>query len=325
MFKPVESVAFRFELFGVQFSIYWYGILIALGILVGVWLAMKRAKKLGYNADMVIDLCLIAVPLAVIFARLYYVIFFDWAAYASDPIRILYIWEGGLAIYGAVIGGALGVFIYTKWKKVSMTDFLDIASPSLIFAQAVGRWGNYFNQEAFGNAVDSMAVQNFPFACVYIEKYHEVGGVQCLQPYHLATFFYESAWNFIVFAFLLLYWRKKRPTGTIFALYLIGYGIGRAVIEGLRTDSLMLADIRISQWLSVVFIIAGAFYLYYAYKKKIRFSGAAEYDQANGTESIQDGQSMEDVKENGIDDLKEELPKDEDTVKAEEQNTTEEE
>ena len=281
MFKPVQPVAFSFELFGVKFSIFWYGILIALGIIVGVLLAMKRAKKLGYNADMIIDLCLIAVPLAVIFARLYYVIFFDWASYAKDPIRILYIWEGGLAIYGAIIGGALGVYIYTKWKKCSMTDFLDIAAPSLILAQAIGRWGNYFNQEAFGNAVDNVAVQNFPFACVYIERYHEVNGVQCLQPYHLATFFYESVWNLIIFAVLMLYWKKKRPTGTVFALYLVGYGVGRAIIESMRTDSLMLTDtIRVSEWLSIVLVIAGIIYLLYAYKKKIRYSGIVDYDQA---------------------------------------------
>ena len=284
MFKPVEPVAFSFKLFGVQFSIYWYGILIALGIVIGVYLAMKRAKKLGYNQDMIIDLCLIAVPLAVICARIYYVIF-EWESYASDPIRILYIWQGGLAIYGAVIGGILGLLIYSRWKKCSARDLMDIAAPSLILAQAIGRWGNYFNQEAFGNAVDNVAVQNFPFACVYIERYHEVGGVQCLQPYHLATFFYESAWNFIVFAVLMLYWRKKRRTGTVFALYLIGYGIGRAVIEGLRTDSLMLTDtIRISQLVSVVLIIVGIIYMIYANKKKIRYSGIIDESQTVPTQ-----------------------------------------
>ena len=154
-----------FSIFGKE--IYWYGIIIATGLILGVIIGLREAKRKGFRSEMVLDFILIAIPLCIICARLYYVIF-EWQTYAVDPIRILYIWEGGLAIYGGVIGGVIAAVIFYYWRRVSIGDILDIAAPGLIVGQAIGRWGNFMNQEAFGRAVTDPNWQWFPFA-VYIE------------------------------------------------------------------------------------------------------------------------------------------------------------
>ena len=216
-----------------------YGALITLAIGLGVFLCLRREKPMGLPREMTIDFALAAVPAAVIGARLYYVAF-QWPQYAADPLRILFLWEGGLAIYGAVIGGALGALIFSRVKKIPFGALADLVAPALILGQAIGRWGNFFNQEAFGGPVENPALQFFPLA-VYVE-----GG------WHMATFFYESVWDFL--GFLLLWRMRNRITarGNLLFLYLAWYGLGRAVIEGLRTDSLMWGPVRVSQALSVV-------------------------------------------------------------------------
>ncbi|MEZ4357303.1 MAG: prolipoprotein diacylglyceryl transferase [Eubacteriales bacterium] len=262
--------------------IYWYAIIIVAGIIAATIIAVREARKKGYNADMILDFIILALPLAIIGARIYYVAF-EWELYSSDLLSILYIWNGGLALYGGLIGGIIAAIIFCKWKKVPFGDLIDIVAPSIVLAQAVGRWGNFANQEAFGAAVTNPSLQFFPLA-VYIDS---------LSGWYMATFFYESIWNLGVFFALLQYRKKPRERGNVFALYLMLYGIGRAIIEGFRTDSLYLIrwgnaesvynsvifdGIRISQLLSLL-MVAGAI-AYFIWRrhhalKELAYSGEA--------------------------------------------------
>lgn len=259
------------NIFGTGKDIYWYGIIIAVALIVAIVLGVKEAKRRGYISDLVIDYMFIAVPLAIVCARLYYVAF-EWEHFAKNPISILYIWNGGLAILGAVIGGIIAAIIFCKWKKVPFGDLMDIAAPCLILAQAIGRWGNFANQEAYGPIITDANWAWFP-AAVYIER---------LQEWHMATFFYESVWNLIVFVILMFYRKKAKFRGNVFAAYLMLYGLGRAVIEGLRTDSLYLIQwataksvneaivfngLRISQVLSLLMVIGAIIYFIVMRKK----------------------------------------------------------
>ena len=246
-----------FTLFGV--SVHWYGVVISAAIIIGVILAMRETKRRGMDPDIIIDLALWVVPLAVVCARLFYVLFFvppegHPNQFLVDPIRVLYIWEGGLAIYGAVLGGALGVFLFCRRRKIRWVEMLDILAPSLVLGQAMGRWGNFFNQEAYGYAVTNPSMQWFPFA-VFIQQE---------QTWHLATFFYESLWCFLVFGFLLWYRKRQRTDGNLILWYFLLYGLERAFVEGLRTDSLWLIPdvLRISQLLSVIFALTAAVLLW---------------------------------------------------------------
>lgn len=233
-----------FHVFGKP--VYWYGIIIALGVMIGIYLAMRYADRLGHNQEMIIDFSILAIPVAIIGARLYYVIF-SWDYYSKNPGDIIKIWEGGLAIYGGVIGGVISALIFAKRRKIDFWELCDIVSPSLILGQALGRWGNFFNQEAYGYPINNPAWQWFP-AGVYIDANAQ---------WHMATFFYESMWNLLVFFFLLFYKKKRKKSGEIFLLYLILYSAGRVVIEGLRTDSLYWGSFRVSQLLSGILILVG--------------------------------------------------------------------
>jgi phosphatidylglycerol:prolipoprotein diacylglycerol transferase len=218
-----------------------YGVLIAAAVGVGVWLCVLEEKRLPVPQDTGYDLALYAVPPAVVFARLYYVAF-TWDAYRDNLLSILYVWEGGLAIYGAVLGGALGVFVLSRRKRIPLGVLADMTAPSLILGQAIGRWGNYFNGEAYGYEVIDPRWQFFPVA------------VQVDGTWHMATFFYESVWNMAGFAFLYLNRKRfqQKGYGHVFLWYIVWYGLGRMLIESLRTDSLMLGSLRVSQLLSVV-------------------------------------------------------------------------
>ena len=256
------------DLFGIPgLDIRWYAVIICLGICAGLVTAFILAKKRGYNTDMPIDLLLVCIPLAIICARLYYVAF-EWDSYKDDLWSIFAIWEGGIAIYGAVIGSVIGGFLFSRYSKISFGDILDIGGPGLIIGQAIGRWGNFVNQEAFGNLITNEALQWFPYG-VYIDK---------LGEWHQATFFYESMWNLIVFAVLLWYFKRAKHKGNVFVMYLVLYGAGRAVIEGLRTDSLWLIQgvVRVSQALSLLLVVAGVIYLLYMHKKEPRVYAAYE-------------------------------------------------
>ena len=269
------------NLFGIQgLDIAWYAVLICTGIVLGVLVGKYLAKKKGYNFDLILDFVLIAVPLAFVGARAYYVIA-EWGYYSAHPEEIIAVWHGGLAIYGGVIGALIGLVIFCKWRKFSMGDMADIGAPALILGQAIGRWGNFVNQEAFGNAVTDEKLQWFPYA-VNITKEHYIGVYDetakkmvqtlCTEPWHQATFFYESAWNLLVFALLMWYAVKKKPKrrGNVFVMYLTMYGLGRFVIEGMRTDSLWLIPgvIRVSQGLALLCVIFGVIYFIVTAKKE---------------------------------------------------------
>jgi len=236
------------NLFGIEgWNIAWYGVIISIALLIGIVLAAYRAKRDNINTNLIYDFILIALPVAIICARIYYVIF-EWKNYAENPAEIFAIWEGGLAIYGGVLGGLLTAILFCKYHHFPLLQFLDLVIPSLTLGQAIGRWGNFVNQEAFGNIVTSPAKQFFPYA-VYIER---------LEEWHQATFFYESIWNLCLLATMLIISRKEFKQGTLLCIYLIGYGIGRFLIEGLRTDSLyLLPGLRISQIVSLILITAG--------------------------------------------------------------------
>ena len=227
----------------------WYSVLIVSGILAAILLCSREEKRLGLRQDTVIDLAIWVVPFGIIGARLYYVAF-EWQAFAENPISVLYIWQGGLAIYGGVIGGLLAILLFARRRHLSPFLLTDMIVPALSLAQAIGRWGNYFNMEAYGAALTDPAWQFFPVGVLIPE-----GGEYV---WHMATFFYESVWDLMVF---LVLWfvirRKKKHHGTVTCWYMLLYGIGRFLIEGLRTDSLMLGSLRVSQLLSAALVLLG--------------------------------------------------------------------
>jgi phosphatidylglycerol:prolipoprotein diacylglycerol transferase len=202
------------NLFGIQgLNIAWYGVIIASGLILGILLASFRARRRGWSSDLVLDFILLAVPLAIIGARTYYVAF-EWDYFAANPAKIIAINQGGLAIYGAVIGGFLAAFIFSRAAKFPFLKLIDLVIPSLILGQAIGRWGNFVNQEAFGALVTNPNLQFFPLA-VYIES---------LGEWHQATFFYESFCNTILLV-ITLYSGGRVSRTVLFATYFIGYGV----------------------------------------------------------------------------------------------------
>ena len=223
----------------------WYSILIVTGAALAIWLAVREEKRSGLPKDTVIDFSLLALPCGIIGARIYFVLF-SWSRFRSDFLSVFRIWEGGIAIYGAVIGGLLAAVFFSRRRRISVLTLCDLIAPGLILAQAIGRWGNYFNQEAYGLQVTSPSLCFFPFA-VLIESGSDSG-------WHMATFFYESCWNFLVFFFLLRARRKWfRYPGDVFFFYAYLYACGRLIIEDFRMDSLYAAsDLRISQLLSLL-------------------------------------------------------------------------
>ncbi|MDR7870091.1 MAG: prolipoprotein diacylglyceryl transferase [Tissierellaceae bacterium] len=231
-----------FEIIGIP--IRWYGIFIAFAFLIGTIIAIREAKRKGINEEIVIDLLLFAVPAALIGARIHYVIF-SWDIYRDNPIEALNFRGGGLAIHGGIIGAVIVALIFCKVRKQNFWELADITAPSIILGQAIGRWGNYTNQEAFGGPTD------LPWGIM-------INGTK-VHP----TFLYESIWNFLVFLFLLWYSRNKsKVDGEVFLLYIALYSFARFFIEGLRTDSLMWGPIRVAQLISVVSIIIAAIIFY---------------------------------------------------------------
>ncbi len=259
----VSNVAFRIF----NMPIYWYGIIIAFAFLVCVLWAMKDSKKFDLVPDTVIDLMLFAVPAAIICARLYYVIF-TWEDFSSDLSQIFNTRNGGLAIYGGVIGGVIVAYFVAKHKKISTFKFFDFAIPYVALGQAIGRWGNFFNQEAFGTNTSLPWGMTSPVTKAYLTNHAkeilDLNGIIVNPdlPVH-PTFLYESILDFAVFAFLLWMRKKKKFDGEVFCLYFLTYSLGRAFIEGLRTDSLMIGSFRASQLLSVLLVIAFAVFIVY--------------------------------------------------------------
>ena len=222
-----------------SFSIYFYGIIIACGLILAVVYACRRSKQFGLTEDDVLDGVLWVTPFAILCARAYYCIF-SWEHYASNPISLLYIWEGGLAIYGGVLGAAVGVTVYCKLRKIKLPTMLDLVSIGFLIGQSIGRWGNFFNREAFGAETDSFLRMGL------MNSY--TGQVTYYHP----TFFYESVWNATGFLLLHFLSKKRKFDGQIALSYVAWYGFGRALIEGLRTDSLYWGPFRVSQLLAAV-------------------------------------------------------------------------
>lgn len=253
-----ELRRYAFKIFGIE--IYWYGIIIALAFLVAVLLAIRSCRKYGLTPDHILDLVLFAAPVAIIFARLFYVVF-SWDQYKDDLMGIFRIRDGGLAIYGGVIGALLVAWLYTRKKKLSFLHLADFGIPYLVLGQGIGRWGNFTNQEAFGTVTNLPWRMNGSVADGYVMK--AMPGADLAQWGVHPTFLYESIWDILVFLFLIFYRKRKKAEGEVLFLYLILYGAGRALIEGLRTDSLYLGSFRVSQLLSVVLLAVGVILFIY--------------------------------------------------------------
>ena len=244
------------------FTVRWYGLLIASAVLIGVSLSQYLAKRRNVDPDLLGDLAIWLVLSAIPAARLYYVLF-EWEQYSKRPDQIIAIWNGGIAIHGAIIGGTLAALIFARLKKVSIWQLADLVVPSLILGQAIGRWGNFFNSEAFGRPTNLpwklyIPSQQRPLEFINFEYFHP-------------TFLYESLWNLMVFGILMtLFFRdlKKRShlkVGTLALIYMVAYSAGRVWIEGLRMDSLMLGPLRIAQIVSLSAIALGLLGLAWLY------------------------------------------------------------
>lgn len=272
-----ELRRWAFQVFGIK--IYWYGIIIALAFLVAVLLAVKSSKKYDIEQDSILDLVLFAAPSAIICARLFYVIF-SWDQFKDNPIEIVMTRNGGLAIYGGIIGAVLVAFLYARKKKIPFFHLLDFAIPYLALGQGIGRWGNFVNQEAFGTMTTLPWRMNGTVFNEYLigEKLDIDLAKWGVHP----TFLYESLWDIAIFVLLSVYRKKKKFEGEVLYLYFILYGIGRFFIEGLRTDSLMLGNLRVSQLLSVLLVLVfGALYV----SRRIKKAKASE------EETVVSGQS----------------------------------
>ncbi|GGK07021.1 prolipoprotein diacylglyceryl transferase [Lentibacillus kapialis] len=235
-------------------TIYWYGLIIAFGAFLGLYLATKESDRLGLQKDLMVDLVVFAIPVAIIFARIYYV-FFEWERYTGGPWwDVFAIWEGGIAIHGALIGSVLTAVVFARVRHVPFWQLADIAAPSLILGQAIGRWGNFMNQEAHGGPISEETFNSFhTYLPDFIMNQMCIDGIM----YH-PTFLYESLWNILVFIFLLILRRRNPLRGEVFMSYLIAYSAGRFFIEGMRTDSLYVpgTEIRMAQLISVIIILA---------------------------------------------------------------------
>jgi phosphatidylglycerol:prolipoprotein diacylglycerol transferase len=261
-------LAFRFQSPGTNvleigpLTIRWYGLLIASAVLIGVMLSQYLAKRRDVNPDLLGDLAIWLVLAAIPTARLYYVIF-QWPEYASQPWHIFAIWEGGIAIHGAILGGTIATILFARAHKVSIWQLLDLVVPSLALGQAIGRWGNFFNSEAFGSPT------NLPWK-LFIPPSRRPSEYLDVEFFH-PTFLYESLWNLLIFALLLylFFWGLRHyprlKVGTLTLVYCFAYGLGRFWIEGLRTDSLMLGPLKMAQAISLMLMalgIGGLFWLY---------------------------------------------------------------
>ena len=268
----LEHVGKSFNVFG--FEIAFYGCTMALGILFGYLLAEKEAKRTGQNPDNYMDMILYAVFFSLVGARLYYVIF-KWDYYGQNLMQIFNVRQGGLAIYGAIIGAFTTVYIFTKIKKLSFPQMVDTACPGLALGQVIGRWGNFFNREAFGGYTDGLFAMQLPVSAVRSGEITEemwahmevINGIEFIQVH--PTVLYEGLWNVGVILFLTIYRDKKKFTGELALWYLALYGMGRFWVEALRTDQLLIPGIGfpISQLLGAVMAVCGLIAIGIGHKK----------------------------------------------------------
>lgn len=256
----LDYVGKNISIFG--FSIAYYGIVIVTGMMIAIWIAQREAKRTGQNPEQYLDLAMIGIAAGILGARIYYVIF-AWDYYKDDLLNIFNIRQGGLAIYGGIIGACIAVVIYSRKKKQNFGLLMDTASMSIVFGQIMGRWGNFFNREAFGDYTNNLFAMQLPVSAVRANEITQkmwdhvvtVNGVEYIQVH--PTFLYESLWNVGVLLFLFWFRKRKKFNGEVFLMYLIGYGLGRIWIEGLRTDQLLLpvVGLPVSQLLSGCLVV----------------------------------------------------------------------
>ncbi|MGJ9385422.1 prolipoprotein diacylglyceryl transferase [Salipaludibacillus sp. CF4.18] len=255
--EPMNRIAFQLG----PIPVYWYGVLIGLGAFLGYLLANREMKKRGMPDDMLADLLMFALPAAIIGARLYYVIF-RWENYADDPMSAFAIWEGGLAIHGGLIGAIVTGAIFAKYKGVSLWKILDITAPSILLGQAIGRWGNFMNQEVYGGEVSRSFLENMMLPNFIIDQMFINGA------YYQPTFLYESIWNLAGVILLLSLRRVNLRRGELFITYAIWYSVGRFFIEGIRTDYLLIFGVlKTAQVVSIITVIGGIILIVYRRKK----------------------------------------------------------
>ena len=256
----LDHVGKNISIFG--FSIAYYGIVLVTGMMIAIWIAQREAKRTGQNPEQYLDLAMIGIAAGILGARIYYVIF-AWDYYKDDLLSIFNIRQGGLAIYGGIIGACIAVVIYSRKKKQNFSLLMDTASMSIVFGQIMGRWGNFFNREAFGDYTNNLFAMQLPVSAVRANEITQkmwdhvvtVNGVEYIQVH--PTFLYESLWNVGVLLFLFWFRKRKKFNGEVFLMYLIGYGLGRIWIEGLRTDQLLLpvVGLPVSQLLSGCLVV----------------------------------------------------------------------
>ncbi len=237
-------------------TVRWYGVLIAAAMVIGTFLALREVKRRGWSEDNFLNMVLVMLPVSILGARLYYVAF-SWSYYADNPSEIIAIWHGGLAIHGGLLAGILVVWFFSHYYGFGFGNTLDVMAPSVVLGQAIGRWGNYFNQEAYGYEVDPTKI---PWA-MFIDG-----------AYRHPTFLYESLWDLLIFVFLLLLRRRKHDLlpGDLILFYMILYSAGRFVIEGFRTDSLMLFGIlRVAQVVSLAAVLISIVVLWYRHRNHL--------------------------------------------------------
>ncbi|UXH43498.1 prolipoprotein diacylglyceryl transferase [Rossellomorea vietnamensis] len=269
---PIDPIAISLG----PIQVHWYGVIIGLGIALGLYLVIRESKRLGLHPDTFIDLLVWAIPIAIICARIYYVAF-EWDEYYADhPGDIIKVWNGGIAIHGALIGSVLTTVVFAKIKGLSFWKLTDIAAPSIILGQAIGRWGNFVNQEAHGGEVSRSFLESLKLPDFIINQMYIDGA------YYQPTFLYESLWSFAGLILLLVLRRKADwlRRGELFLVYVIWYSIGRFYVEGLRTDSLMLGSLRFAQVISIVLIIAAI--AVFVYRRKAGLAQKA-YDEKTDT------------------------------------------
>lgn len=273
----LDHVGKNISIFG--FSIAYYGIVIVTGMMIAIWIAQREAKRTGQNPEQYLDLAMIGIAAGILGARIYYVIF-AWDYYKDDLLSIFNIRQGGLAIYGGIICACIAVVIYSRKKKQNFGLLMDTASMSIVFGQIMGRWGNFFNREAFGDYTNNLFAMQLPVSAVRANEITQkmwdhvvmVNGVEYIQVH--PTFLYESLWNVGVLLFLFWFRKRKKFNGEVFLMYLIGYGLGRIWIEGLRTDQLLLpvVGLPVSQLLSGCLVV-GCTILVVWKRKKISSGG----------------------------------------------------
>ena len=251
----IDRVAFSFG----PFTLYWYGLIIVGAMLLATTLASKEGKKRGLGEETITDMTMWAIPLGIVGARIYYVLF-EWQYYINNPLEIIAVWQGGIAIYGGLIAGGLTVYWYTKKKGIPFSLMLDVLAPYVLLAQSIGRWGNFINQEAHGEAVSRVFLEN-----LYLPKFI-IDQMQINGTYYHPTFLYESLWSLLGFVIIITLRNRKDllRRGEVALSYVIWYSVGRFFIEGMRTDSLWIGNfLRVSQGLSLLlFVGAIAIWIY---------------------------------------------------------------